>query len=72
VRKAAIRFSPVAKKKLETMISSTARITVPGPAKYSSAVKTTQPMVDNSSNFFFAAWASAQAPTTGAVSRTAR
>src|SRR6185295_6071460 len=72
VRKAAIRFSPVAKKKLERMMSTTASATVPGPVRQSIAVKKTQPAVAMSSSRFFAACASAQAPTTGAVSRTAR
>ena len=67
-RKAAIRFSPVPKKKFEAMTQTTATASVPGPVKYRAAVKTTQPMVVKASSRFLAARASAQAPTSGAVS----
>jgi len=71
-RNAAIRFSPVAKKKLETMTQAMVSASVCGEANTSSAVNTTQPAVAASSRRFFAACASAQAPTSGALSSTAR
>jgi hypothetical protein len=54
------------------MISAIAIAMLPGPAKTSAAVNSVQPAVAMSSRRFFAAWASAQAPSMGAVSRTAR
>ena len=60
-------FSPVPKKKLDTTSAITAIARSPGPASPSAAVPATQPIVLNSSTRFFAPWASAQAPMTGAV-----
>src|SRR5512147_304411 len=71
-RNAAIRFSLVEKKKFDTITSATASATAPGAAKYSPAVNSTQPAVAARSSRFFAACASAQAPTSGALSSTAR
>ena len=70
-RYAAMRFSPVPKKKLDNTSATTASSIASGPAKYSSAVKPTQPSVVSQSSFFLPACASAQAPTSGAVSSTA-
>ena len=56
---------------METIRKASASATAPGWAKQSSAVKSTQPAVESSSSFFFAACASAQAPTSGPLSSTA-
>ena len=67
-----MRFSPHEKKKFDTMTNTIASTIAPGFAKYSPAVNSTQPAVATKSSFFFAACASAHAPTSGAVSSTAR
>jgi hypothetical protein len=70
-RKAAIRFSPVPKKKFEIIRAVMAMARSPGPAKYSATVPAMQPTVVTASAFFFAACASAQVPMNGAVTTIA-
>jgi hypothetical protein len=65
-----MRFSPVPKKVLERISAAIASASAPGAAKNSSAVAPTQPSVVSHSSRFLRAWASAWAPTSGAVSIT--
>ena len=66
-RKAAIRFSPVPKKKLARITRKIASHKSPGPTKESSKVKNIQPIEVKNSRRFLAAQASAYIPIIGAV-----
>jgi hypothetical protein len=55
---------------LETITNATAHQIAPGPAPASAAVESTQITVNTARNFFFAARASAHAPTIGPSSIT--
>ena len=71
-RNAAHRFSPMEYATLEITMNTTAHTTAPGPDHASATVPAMHTAVVMASRRFFAAWASAQAPSSGPMTITTR
>src|ERR1700694_3593793 len=69
-RNAATRFSPIEYATLETMMKTTAHAIAPGPVHASAVVPAMQTTVEMASRRFFAACASAHAPSRGPMTIT--